>query len=43
MRSRDGVVLGVHGRISGCSLGRRASIIAPTAKRRVLPERHSAA
>jgi len=21
MRSRDGVVLGVHGRISGCSLG----------------------
>ena len=26
MRSRDGVVLGVHGRISGCSLGEEEGV-----------------
>jgi hypothetical protein len=35
-------VLGAHGRVSGCSLGRRALIIASAATTAVLPERHSA-
>ena len=35
-------MLGVHGRVSGCSLGRRALIIASAATTAVLPERHSA-
>jgi hypothetical protein len=35
-------VLGAHGRVSGCSLGRRALIIASAATTAVLPEGHSA-